>query len=164
MCEPPPLAFSWSGGFLFQNQIFEWTAKSRKRWFSSFLWSLSNVKIIEYLTKTSYARLYALWLGSWASTTTLAVKPLAVDTFFMLVGMVYAVSSHFVDVFYKFLFHLLFVFLRIIFSIAMESPASFLDGFILSQKTALVSEKSKKSRIYFRSFHPPTCRSGGLHS
>ena len=110
MCEPPTLAFGWSGGFLFQNQIFEWTAKSRKRWFSSFLWSLSNVKIIEYLTKTSYARLYALWLGSWASTTTLAVKPLAVDTFFMLVGMVYAVSSHFVDVFYKFLFHLLFVF------------------------------------------------------
>ena len=37
-------------------------------------------------------------------------RRLAVDTFLMLVGMVYAVSSHFVDVFYKFLFHLLFVF------------------------------------------------------
>lgn len=51
-------------------------------------------------------------------------------------------------------------FLRIVFSIAMESPASFLDGFILSQKTALVSEKSKKSRIYFRSFHPPLAEVG----
>ena len=74
--------------------------------------------------------------------------------FLMLVGMVYAVSSHFVDVFYKFLFHLLFVFLRIIFSITTESPASFFDGFILLQKTALVSEKSKKAEFILGRFIP----------
>ena len=76
--------------------------------------------------------------------------------------MVYAVFSHFVDVFYKFLFHLLFVFLRIIFSTATESPASFFDGFILSQKTALVSEKSKKAEFILGRFIPPLVEAEGF--
>lgn len=60
MSEPPPLANAEVGASCFKIKYSKRTAKSRKRWVSSFLWSLATVKIIGYLTKTSYARLLCL--------------------------------------------------------------------------------------------------------